>query len=389
MLFVKKVTLFAHKVNLFIWQILTRHMCIQGVFLCQQLSKKFLNLIFIDGLSGMALGLFSTLIIGTILKQAADLIDGDFGYYLGVFAVMAQRLTGAGIGIGVAYKYKSSTYVTLSAAAAGMIGAYATAIISGSILSDGTLVYSGPGDPLSAFIAALAGIAVGSLPAGKTKLDLLITPAVTIIAGGAVGIIVGPPVSTIMTRLGDIINWGTVQQPLIMGIVVSVIMGMVLTLPISSAALGIILGLSGPAAGAATIGCCCQMIGFAVASFRENGVGGLLAQGIGTSMLQVPNIIRHPQIWIPEILSSAILGPIAISRFVGMTNNATGSGMGTSGLVGQIMTWQTMTAVESPVLVLIKIFLFHFILPGLLTLVFSEAMRKKNWIKSGDMKLSI
>lgn len=351
--------------------------------------KKFLNLIFIDGLSGMALGLFSTLIIGTILKQAADLIDGDFGYYLGVFAVMAQRLTGAGIGIGVAYKYKSSTYVTLSAAAAGMIGAYATAIISGSILSDGTLVYSGPGDPLSAFIAALAGIAVGSLPAGKTKLDLLITPAVTIIAGGAVGIIVGPPVSTIMTRLGDIINWGTVQQPLIMGIVVSVIMGMVLTLPISSAALGIILGLSGPAAGAATIGCCCQMIGFAVASFRENGVGGLLAQGIGTSMLQVPNIIRHPQIWIPEILSSAILGPIAISRFVGMTNNATGSGMGTSGLVGQIMTWQTMTAVESPVLVLIKIFLFHFILPGLLTLVFSEAMRKKNWIKSGDMKLSI
>ena len=302
---------------------------------------------------------------------------------------MAQRLTGAGIGIGVAYKYKSSTYVTLSAAAAGMIGAYATAIISGSILSDGALVYSGPGDPLSAFIAALAGIAVGSLPAGKTKLDLLITPAVTIIAGGAVGIIVGPPVSTIMTRLGDIINWGTVQQPLIMGIVVSVIMGMVLTLPISSAALGIILGLSGPAAGAATIGCCCQMIGFAVASFRENGVGGLLAQGIGTSMLQVPNIIRHPQIWIPEILSSAILGPIAISRFVGMTNNATGSGMGTSGLVGQIMTWQTMTAVESPVLVLIKIFLFHFILPGLLTLVFSEAMRKKNWIKSGDMKLSI
>lgn len=351
--------------------------------------KKFLNLIFIDGLSGMALGLFSTLIIGTILKQAVDLIGGDFGYCLGVFAVMAQRLTGAGIGIGVAYKYKSSTYVTLSAAAAGMIGAYATAIISGSILSDGALVYSGPGDPLSAFIAALAGIAVGSLPAGKTKLDLLITPAVTIIAGGAVGIIVGPPVSTIMTRLGDIINWGTVQQPLIMGIVVSVIMGMVLTLPISSAALGIILGLSGPAAGAATIGCCCQMIGFAVASFRENGVGGLLAQGIGTSMLQVPNIIRHPQIWIPEILSSAILGPIAISRFVGMTNNATGSGMGTSGLVGQIMTWQTMTAVESPVLVLIKIFLFHFILPGLLTLVFSEAMRKKNWIKSGDMKLSI
>ena len=273
--------------------------------------KKFLHLIFIDGLSGMALGLFSTLIIGTILKQIADLIGGDFGYYLGVFAVIAQRLTGAGIGIGVAYKYKSSTYVTLSAAAAGMIGAYATAIISGSILSDGALVYSGPGDPLSAFIAALAGIAIGSLPAGKTKLDLLITPAVTIITGGAAGIIVGSPVSAIMTKLGDVINWGTVQQPLIMGVVVSVIMGMVLTLPISSAALGIILGLTGPAAGAATIGCCCQMVGFAVASFRENGIGGLLYRHFhaagseycqtstdldpGDSLICHPRAYRHQQ----------------------------------------------------------------------------------------------
>lgn len=351
--------------------------------------KKVFNLIFIDGLSGMALGLFSTLIIGTILKQIADLIGGDFGYYLGIFALMAQRLTGAGIGVGVAYKYKSSTYVVLSAATAGMIGAYATNIISGSLLSDGALVYSGPGDPLSAFIAALVGIGFGSILAGRTKLDLLITPAITIITGGIAGIIVGPPVSAIMTKLGDIINWGTVQQPIIMGIVVSVIMGMVLTLPISSAALGIILGLSGPAAGAATIGCCCQMIGFAVASFRENGIGGLLAQGIGTSMLQVPNIVRHPLIWIPEIVSSAILGPIAISSFVGMTNNATGSGMGTSGLVGQIMTWQTMTATEEPTTVLIKIFLFHFVLPAIITLAVSEAMRKQGLIKEGHMTLSI
>lgn len=350
--------------------------------------KKFLNLIFIDGLSGMALGLFSTLIIGTILKQIADLIGGDFGYYLGVFAVMAQRLTGAGIGIGVAYKYKSSTYVTLSAAAAGMIGAYATAIISGSILSDGALVYSGPGDPLSAFIAALAGIAIGSLPAGKTKLDLLITPAVTIITGGAAGIIVGPPVSAIMTKLGDVINWGTVQQPLIMGVVVSVIMGMVLTLPISSAALGIILGLTGPAAGAATIGCCCQMVGFAVASFRENGVGGLLAQGIGTSMLQVPNIVRHPQIWIPPILSSAILGPVS-TMLLHMTNNATGSGMGTAGLVGPLMTWQVMIQTEEPMIVLIKIIVIQFVLPAILTLGISEFMRKRNWIKFGEMKLEL
>ena len=350
--------------------------------------KKFLNLIFIDGLSGMALGLFSTLIIGTILKQIADLIGGDFGYYLGVFAVIAQRLTGAGIGIGVAYKYKSSTYVTLSAAAAGMIGAYATAIISGSILSDGALVYSGPGDPLSAFIAALAGIAIGSLPAGKTKLDLLITPAVTIITGGAAGIIVGPPVSAIMTKLGDVINWGTVQQPLIMGVVVSVIMGMVLTLPISSAALGIILNLSGLAAGAATIGCCCNMVGFAVASYRENKVAGLLAQGIGTSMLQVPNIVRKPIIWIPAIVSSAVLGPVS-TMLVKMTSNATGSGMGTAGFVGQIMTYQTMAPEIGGTMTMIIIVVFQIVLPAVITLAVSEFMRKKGWIKDGDMKLEL
>ena len=243
--------------------------------------KKVLNNIFIDGLSGMALGLFSTLIIGTILKQIGDLMGGTYGTYLSAFAVVAQRLTGAGIGIGVAYKFRESTYVLLSAAAAGMIGAYASNLIAGTLLSDtGALVLSGPGEPLGAFVAAYVGITIGRLVAGKTKLDLLITPAITILSGGAVGILVGPGVSSFMTWLGNLVNWGTEQQPILMGIVVSVIMGMVLTLPISSAALGIILGLNGVAAGAATIGCCCQMIGFAVTSFKDNGVGGLFAQGI-------------------------------------------------------------------------------------------------------------
>lgn len=191
-----------------------------------------------------------------------------------------------------------------------------------------------------------------------------------------------------MNGLGSLINWGTQQQPLLMGIIVSVLMGMILTLPISSAALGIILNLSGIAAGAATIGCCCNMIGFAVASFRENKVGGLLAQGIGTSMLQVPNIMRHPLIWLPAILSSAILGPIG-TMAVNMQNNATGSGMGTAGLVGPIMTYQTMIAYESPMTVLIKIVLMQFILPALLTLFFSECMRRLGWIKDGDMKLEL
>ena len=215
------------------------------------------------------------------------------------------------------------------------------------------------------------------------------TPAVTILTGGVIGIIVGPPISGFMSWLGGIINWGTEQQPIVMGIVVSVVMGMVLTLPISSAALGIILGLNGVAAGAATIGCCCQMIGFAVISYRDNGFGGLLSQGLGTSMLQVPNIVRRPLIWVPSILSSALLGPIAISPLFHMVNNATGSGMGTSGLVGPIMTYQTMVTMESPVLVLIKIMVFHFLLPAVVTMGIAQGMRKMGYIRNGDMKLNV
>lgn len=173
-----------------------------------------------------------------------------------------------------------------------------------------------------------------------------------------------------------------------MGILVSVIMGMVLTLPISSAALGLILNLSGLAAGAATVGCCANMIGFAVASFRENGWGGLFAQGIGTSMLQVPNIMKKPLIWLPAIITSAILGPVGTLVF-GMTNNATGSGMGTSGLVGQLMTYQVMAETESPALVICKIILLHFIFPALISLCISEFMRKRDLIKTGDMKLDL
>ena len=191
-----------------------------------------------------------------------------------------------------------------------------------------------------------------------------------------------------MTWLGEIVNWSTQRQPLIMGILVSVIMGMVLTLPISSAALGLILNLSGLAAGAATVGCCANMVGFAVASFKENGWGGLFAQGIGTSMLQVPNIMKKPIIWLPAIITSAILGPVGTLVF-GMTNNATGSGMGTSGLVGQLMTYQDMTATESPASVLIKILLLHIVFPAILSFGISQLMRKRGLIKEGDMKLDL
>ena len=304
--------------------------------------KKVFDHIFIDGLSGMAQGLFATLIIGTIIQQIGTFAGGDIGTMIFLIGKMAAAMTGAGIGVGVARKFNASQLVIVSAATAGMVGAFASKLISGDVLKDGAIVLSGPGEPLGAFVAAFVAIEIGMLISAKTKLDILLTPLVSIGAGSAVGILVGPPISKFMLWLGSLINWGTEQQPFIMGIVVSVLMGMILTLPISSAALGVILNLSGLAAGAATIGCCCNMVGFAVASFRENKFGGLLAQGIGTSMLQVPNIMKRPVIWLPAILSSAILGPVG-TMILHMTNNATGSGMGTAGLVGQIMTWQVMT----------------------------------------------
>lgn len=350
--------------------------------------KKILNHIFIDGLSGMALGLFATLIVGTIIQQIGSLMGGTIGDMVFVLGKVAASLTSAGIGVGVAYKFKESPLVVLSAATAGMVGGFAGKIIAGTVFVEGTMVFTGPGEPLGAFIAALVGIEIGHLVSGKTKVDILVTPIITIITGACTGLLVGPPISAFMTGLGAIINWGTEQQPFLMGIIVSVLMGMILTLPISSAALGIILNLGGLAAGAATIGCCCNMVGFAVSSYRENRIGGLVAQGIGTSMLQVPNIVRKPIIWIPAIISSAILGPIG-TMVLHMTSNATGSGMGTAGLVGQIMTWQTMTAIEPGAVVLIKIVVIQIILPAIVTLGISEFMRKKNWIKFGDMKLEL
>lgn len=290
--------------------------------------------------------------------------------------------------MGVAHRFQESSLVVLSAAVAGIIGGYAGNLLAGSMVSGGNVILAGPGEPLGAFIAAFIGIQAGHLIAGKTKIDILLTPLVTIGVGATTGVLVGTSISKFMMGLGDMINWGTEQQPLIMGMVVSVLMGMALTLPISSAALGVILNLNGLAAGAATVGCCCNMIGFAVASFRENKVGGLLAQGIGTSMLQVPNIVRNPLIWLPSILSSAILGPVG-TIFLHMTNNATGSGMGTAGLVGQIMTWQTMTVVEPSTIVIIKIVAIQILLPAIVTVCISEFMRKKGWIKSGDMKLDL
>lgn len=351
--------------------------------------KNYLNHIFIDGLSGMSLGLFSTLIIGTILQQIGTYVPGEFGDIIFLIGKIAASVTCAGIGIGVAYKFKESPLVTISAAVSGMIGGFATKILAGSIFTEsGAILLAGPGEPLSAFIAALVGIEIGHVISGKTKVDIIITPLVTIGTGSIAGLLVGPTISEFMNWIGKVIMFSMEQQPFIMGILVSVIMGILLTLPISSAAIGVILNLNGITAGAATVGCCCQMVGFAVASYRENKLGGLLAQGIGTSMLQIPNIVKKPVIWLPAIISSAILGPVS-SVLLKMTSNATGSGMGSAGFVGQFMAYETMTATTSSAVVLIEIILMHFILPAVITLLISEFMRKKQWIKFGDMSLNL
>ncbi len=359
------------------------------------MSKKFsgkngiLHTIFIDGLSGMALGLFATLIVGTIFVQISSLIGGFFGNMLLVVGKTAQLLTGAGIGCGTAMKLKQTApLVTISAAICGLAGAYAKAILAGTFFTEGAFSVTPPGEPLGAFVAALACIGIGKLVSGRTSVDILVTPICCIIIGCAAGLLVGPYISAFMSWLGQLVNWGTEQQPFLMGIVVSVLMGIFLTLPISSAAIGVSLGLSGLAAGAATVGCCANMIGFAVASYRENKMGGLVAQGLGTSMLQIPNIIRHPLIWLPAIVSSAVLGPVSTMLFK-MESNAVGSGMGTAGLVGPIMTYSTMADKGNAGMVFGVIILMYIILPAAISLGVSELMRKAGLIKSGDMKLDI
>lgn len=343
--------------------------------------KKILNRIFIDGLSGMALGLFSTLIIGTIIAQIGTLIGGSIGAYLIAISNVAKTITGAGIGVGVACKFKEGPLVTVSAAVAGMIGAF-PAVAE-------TIKLGAPGEPLGAFVAAYVAIEIGHLVAGKTKVDIIVTPFLSILSGAAVGLILGPYISAFMKWLGALVNVNVEQMPVLGGIIVSVLMGMILTLPISSAAIGISMGLTGLAAGAATIGCCCQMVGFAVASYRENKFGGLVAQGLGTSMLQIPNIVKKPIIWIPSIVSSAILGPVA-SAVLKMVSTPVGSGMGSAGLVGQIAAYGAMTGNGMSIsMALILIVLMHFILPAALTLAVSEFMRKMGWIKDGDMSLQI
>ncbi len=331
------------------------------------LQKKEIEISFkrycVDALSFMALGLFSTLIIGLIISEIGSKIGVEELVTIGTYAKSA---TGAGIGVAIAYALKAPPLVLFSSAVVGLAG-------------------NELGGPAAAYIAVIFGAEFGKLISKSTVIDIIVTPIVTIVVGVTVALYVGPVIGNFMTWLGEIILWATELMPFLMGIIVSVVMGIVLTLPISSAALSIMLGLSGIAAGAAAAGCSAQMVGFAVASYRENKLNGLLSQGLGTSMLQMPNIMKNPRIWIPPTLASAITGPISTVVFK-MENTPTGAGMGTSGLVGQFGALSAMGYSNE---VYIQIALVHFILPAILTLIFSEIMRKKEWIKSGDMQLNV
>lgn len=366
-------------------------------------ARSVLSYVFIDGLSGMATGLFCTLIIGTIIGQIGSLLSktgvGFFtrlGYYVTLIGNFAKILMGAGIGLGVAFKTGKKPLAAISGGVAGMIGAYAAQIIKGTVLQGSVTSLASVGEPLGAFVAAFVAIEIGSLVIGKTKVDIIIVPLAAIISGAAIGLLIGPPISAFMKFLGEIINTAANQQPILMGILVAALMGVALTLPISSAAIGVSLGLSGIAAGAAVVGCCCQMVGFAFMSFKENRFGGLFAQGLGTSMLQMPNLVKHPVCWLPPVISSIILGPIASATLYieglngGFISDAIGSGMGTAGLVGPISTFFTMlNAGTNALITLLLIALFCFILPGALTWSISFLMRKIGWIKDGDLKLDL
>lgn len=319
-------------------------------------------------LNGMALGLFSSLIIGLILKQIGVYTGLNF---LSHYGQIAQWMMGPAIGAGVAYSLKVHPLAIFSAIICGALGA-------GTITSGGDITI---GEPVGAFIASLVGAEVGRWVSGKTKFDILLIPSLTIICGGLTASLISPFMVSFMKNIGIFINTLTLLHPIPMGISLSVVMGIILTLPISSAAISISLGLSGLAAGAATVGCATHMIGFAVSSYKENKVGGLVSQGLGTSMLQVSNIIKKPIIALPVILTSAILGPLATTVF-SMKNNSIGAGMGTAGLVGQIATFKTMGSSG-----ILGILFLHFLLPGILTYFISEFMRKKKWIKYGDLKI--
>ncbi len=347
----------------------------------------------IDALGAMAQGLFCTLLVGTILNT----IGQQFG-----IAFLNEIIVTVGKGEG-AVQY------TVGGLASAMVGPGIAAAIGFALHCPSLVLFSlipvgfaanalgGAGGPLAVYFVAIAAAECGKLVSKETKIDILVTPIVTVLAGIGVASLVAAPIGAAASAVGGFVRWATVLQPFWMGMLVSVVIGMALTLPISSAAICAALGLTGLAGGAAVAGCCAQMVGFAVMSFKENGVGGLAAQGVGTSMLQMPNIVKNPKIWIPATAASAITGPLATCVFkLEMNGAAVSSGMGTCGFVGQIGVytgWLSDIASGAKAGITpmdwMGLVLICFVLPGILSWIFCEILRKWGWIKENDLKLDL
>ena len=338
--------------------------------------KVYLHRYFIDAMSAMAQGLFASLLIGTIISTLGTqlnipLLDEIGGY--------AKSAAGPAMAVAIGYALQVPPLVLFSLVAVG--GAANT--------------LGGAGGPLAVLVLAIIAAELGKLVSKKTKVDIIVTPLVTIFSGCGLAYLFAPYIGTAASSVGNLIMWATTQQPFLMGILVSVIVGVALTLPISSAAICAALGLTGLAGGAAVAGCCAQMVGFAAMSFKENKWSGLISQGLGTSMLQMGNIVKNPRIWIPPTLAAAITGPIATCLFrLQMNGPAVSSGMGTCGLVGQIGVytgWLEEIAAGSRSQITafdwIGMILICFVLPAVLSLVFGQILRKIGWIKEDDLKL--
>lgn len=330
--------------------------------------KNFFKKYLVDALSHMAFGLFCSLIIGLIIGQIAKIPGLDFLNFIAEALSASSPVVGACIGLAISHGLKHAPLVIISSAVAGALGYQF-------------------GGPVGAYLSVLIASEVGMLVSKKTPVDIILTPLVTIVTGGLFAKYCCSPINDLVLSIGVLINEATKLNPFLMGITVSVMVGCALTLPISSAAICIMLGIDGLAAGAATAGCCAQMIGFAVISYSDNGVGGLISQGLGTSMLQIGNIIRRPRIWLAPTLTAAILGPISTMVFE-MTNSPVGAGMGTSGLVGPLATYATMNASAGfDSILALKIFILHFVAPAVIALLIHFVMKRLGMVKDGYMKL--
>lgn len=346
----------------------------------QSLAKKLFNRYLVDGLGALAYGLFGSIIIGVVFKQLFALIAlfwtgaAPLAEAIAAATASSSPVVGAVIGCAVGYGLKSKPLAMYSAGVAGAVG---YSVVAGDV----------PAGPMGAFIAAIVAAEIGTWVSGKTPIDIVAVPLSAVLSGSLAGLIVGAPIAAFMLALGSFVNTAATLNPWIAAPLIAIVLGLALSGPISSAALAIMLGLTGAAAGAATAGCCAQMIGFALISFKDNGVGGLLAQGLGTSKIQLPNIMRKPIVIVPTLVAGVIASWVATVAF-NITNSPIGAGMGTCGLIGPIAAYGDMLAAgQTPGSILIAMGIALFLTPALVAYGVYFVLENRGFIRPGDMRL--